>query len=1470
MKIRSLLLFVVLSSNCFSQKIEIKNSNRLSVNDTLDITLDLNNLINIGYTINDIFNSEEEPEIILTLSSAEYKTLEIRDDIALVNGHFEVQELTLNQVDRFNAVNGSLNLILNRTNDELVFNYKSTKTIADLFDLKEGEFLQTINFDLSYSQGINDLEELCKWSIVDNYVGMPTDGCQFGLVLYDRIIGPFKEKMFLTDKTIKTNLDYLISEYSQDLIPQVNQDGEYPYDFQTFIVEPLFGDFDNDGKQDFVSRFFTYYVGGVQEVLSNEQKAKLKSRWGLFTLKETINDSLIYEIKSFYTQEGEGVDYSILDINGDGNLDVFGSPDPHHGLEENRPWEGEENMLPSTSYINDGNGNFTGIQLNQNIKGSNIIQLDNESELEILSGNFEVYKLNGDEFELINDFDSGFESMFGEKKIVDIGNHDLNKDGLLDLVVLSEESEFIEDNSTVTIEDIRKVTISAYLNNGFEIDLSLEKRIELAVFEVPSFQGFEGNPFDIITFKEGYDVLIMWLVRNGGFFGERVNGVPSNEIKAFKLESNSAIDITSSLFPLNSSVGFKFLGDVPKYRDIDNDGDLDIVHRFKPWMIENDSRLIPLMINNGQYFEPRYYPHEMKYWFNFDIYDLNGDGKSEFVYKDHLNGLKPLIIDPESNIEDQGTVYFEFLVYDQDNDGIDDNIDNCPNKYNPNQEDSDGDGIGDVCDKLVDAYESNVVSSTNSIIEISDETMQKIEELGFNYESSNYNSNYAWFASRNFSEKFDFNNDGFKDIIIVFGKNPEIGSPMTILFWNESKNKYIEDPNYFKFIQGDHMFYGDTVYDFDGDGDLDIYFPVENYHGIDGNQPSYYFQGDYFMPASVLINNGNGFDSFFVDETTIDHGSRIGYPAYWAASLIDYNEDNIKDLIVPSIYQHPENNGYLATWYKFDEQGNVSKEFVFPWESQERYAGQTHSMIFKNYNDKIYAFLQPTEDFASEDNPYGYTYPEVWVYNKAIGNNPPELISKIPLNRDKSLLDQGSIITHDTFYIDDINKDGNEEIIIGMFNLPMSEEHFSVHVFNNKGVEITRDWFNNEEYLDHTGAHGNGFDFVDINNDNYYDIVFRDAFNSSSKDISILLNTGNKFVKSIIDTGEISEGFVIPIDKNIDGKYEFLKLVNRSSDINQSVYLFEVNYSFNADFDNDGVIDSIDNCPVISNPNQEDSDENGVGDTCEDSDNDGVINYYDQCPNTPEGALVDTNGCELFNLPQDNYSVEVTSATCVDTSNGAITMSAQAHQYTYNVTVSGQDSFTLSTDNEHSSTLSNLPAGTYEICFTVEGEDNYQQCYSVQIGEPQPLSASSKVNYSSRTVNLSMSGSELYTVTVNGKSMVTTDSSINVDLKAGMNTIEISTDLDCQGSYFEEIFVSEEVLAYPNPTKDWVQLYVGGVDTTTTMILTDVSGYQYFVKEVAIPQNRVIELNLSDYPTGMYFIRLSGTTVQSNLKVIKE
>ncbi|HVX91231.1 MAG TPA: thrombospondin type 3 repeat-containing protein [Candidatus Paceibacterota bacterium] len=59
------------------------------------------------------------------------------------------------------------------------------------------------------------------------------------------------------------------------------------------------------------------------------------------------------------------------------------------------------------------------------------------------------------------------------------------------------------------------------------------------------------------------------------------------------------------------------------------------------------------------------------------------------------------------------------------------------------------------------------------------------------------------------------------------------------------------------------------------------------------------------------------------------------------------------------------------------------------------------------------------------------------------------------------------------------------------------------------------------------------------------------------------------------------------------------------------------------DFDHDGIGDSCDNCKVHWNPGQEDSNLNGVGDVCEewwwcgDSDGDGIPNCDDPCPYDP-------------------------------------------------------------------------------------------------------------------------------------------------------------------------------------------------------------------------------------------------------------
>lgn len=69
------------------------------------------------------------------------------------------------------------------------------------------------------------------------------------------------------------------------------------------------------------------------------------------------------------------------------------------------------------------------------------------------------------------------------------------------------------------------------------------------------------------------------------------------------------------------------------------------------------------------------------------------------------------------------------------------------------------------------------------------------------------------------------------------------------------------------------------------------------------------------------------------------------------------------------------------------------------------------------------------------------------------------------------------------------------------------------------------------------------------------------------------------------------------------------------------------------DTDGDGVVDGADNCPLLSNANQLDADEDGVGDICDicpsdnpnDSDGDGICTSADNCPGNPNASQADSD-----------------------------------------------------------------------------------------------------------------------------------------------------------------------------------------------------------------------------------------------------
>ncbi len=57
----------------------------------------------------------------------------------------------------------------------------------------------------------------------------------------------------------------------------------------------------------------------------------------------------------------------------------------------------------------------------------------------------------------------------------------------------------------------------------------------------------------------------------------------------------------------------------------------------------------------------------------------------------------------------------------------------------------------------------------------------------------------------------------------------------------------------------------------------------------------------------------------------------------------------------------------------------------------------------------------------------------------------------------------------------------------------------------------------------------------------------------------------------------------------------------------------------------------------------------------EDTDNDGVTNLIDQCPNTPQGATVNTLGCEeTSNFPLGQFTTTITANSCATETNGQV------------------------------------------------------------------------------------------------------------------------------------------------------------------------------------------------------------------------
>ncbi len=133
---------------------------------------------------------------------------------------------------------------------------------------------------------------------------------------------------------------------------------------------------------------------------------------------------------------------------------------------------------------------------------------------------------------------------------------------------------------------------------------------------------------------------------------------------------------------------------------------------------------------------------------------------------------------------------------------------------------------------------------------------------------------------------------------------------------------------------------------------------------------------------------------------------------------------------------------------------------------------------------------------------------------------------------------------------------------------------------------------------------------------------------------------GNAFVWAVVDKNS-RYAVGLNVDDDNDGVFNRDDNCRNSSNPDQmDTDVDGLGNECDSDDDGDGVEDELDNCPLIENAAQDDVDGDGAGDVCDlDDDNDGVLDNVDACPVTFTGSVVDAQGCSVDDrCPCDNSS----------------------------------------------------------------------------------------------------------------------------------------------------------------------------------------------------------------------------------------
>ena len=241
----------------------------------------------------------------------------------------------------------------------------------------------------------------------------------------------------------------------------------------------------------------------------------------------------------------------------------------------------------------------------------------------------------------------------------------------------------------------------------------------------------------------------------------------------------------------------------------------------------------------------------------------------------------------------------------------------------------------------------------------------------------------------------------------------------------------------------------------------------------------------------------------------------------------------------------------------------------------------------------------------------------------------------------------------------------------------------------------------------------------------------------------------------------------------------------------------------------------------------------------------------------------------VFNLTANNYHLTVTGETCNGSSNGTVAVTADA-SLNYTAVLSGNGISTTTQKFSSTTTFNNLPAGTYTLTFTVDGQTSYSKAYTVTVTQPKPLSVFATVNEAAGNIELNLSGGSVYHIQLNNKTYTTTESSFSVPIEHGNNALQVTTDRECQGIFTKLINPSFNISPYPMPFESTLNLNLGSsnIGMVSVRIYSANTGLQVFTADYQ-NQSGVLQLDLSKLAKGAYGMQLIINNTKKEFKIIK-